>query len=430
MPEDNQNSVQSDTPSSDQSPTVTPANPEPSPNAFVGPAPISTVNPAAPTILSQNSSVNTSNKKKKLTLFAALAAGIVVLIVGSAAAYFGVVVPNKPENLLKTAFSNTASQRKVKFDGRFTYENTEKDAPVKAVNVAFNGQSDADLNAFQSEFKVAASGATVSLELRGIDKSIFFKVGDLGSIKGLAQAAAPAYAAAVDSVNKSVANQWIQVDETLLKQASAGCALDASFALTDKDIELLQKRYTDVPFADVKSHSDDKVNNRSAIKYEIELDDDKAAEYSKGLSELSIVKKMKECNPDQDTDSDLESLGDSDITPITIWVDKGNKQIVKIAGKSTKQDEEKDKFKADYELTMQYGQAAITKPEGAKPFIEVFGGLSQLLGGMLQGGINDDTSKPRLVDPSAVEGVSPECMRAIQDYANSNGTKPIPANCL
>lgn len=443
MPEDNQpntspdlqypvtNTVENLAPTTEQ--TVQPASDTPKSAA---PAPTAITGDTAPfkpaaapaTIYSKNAPA--SKGKKKVNKLAVLAAGVVLLIGGSASAYYGVIAPNQPENVLKTAISNTAQQRKVDYDGKFTYESTEKKSELKAVNITFNGQYDADQSDFSSVYNITASGATLPLEIRGVGNSLYFKVGDLSSIKGLVQAGAPAYASAIDGINKTIANQWIEVDETLLKQANANCALDTSFALTKTDIELLQKRYKEVPFANVKNNSNDNVNGRAAIKYEIDLDDNKLAEYSKQLQELSIVKKMKECNPNKDESADLDSLADDDITPITLWVDKSSKQIVKLAGKSTKQDEKKSQFKADFEVTLKYGQASIAKPDGSKPFMEVFGGLSEVLGPLLSGGLNGDQNTQYSSDLSELQGVSPECLTALQAYGNSNGTTPIPPNCL
>ncbi|HUP26531.1 MAG TPA: hypothetical protein VM124_02715, partial [Candidatus Limnocylindrales bacterium] len=253
----------------------------------------------------------TPKNRKKVGLLVAAVAAVLVVIGGSAAAYYAVVVPNKPENVLKKAINNTALQKKTKFDGKLNYESTDPAAEVKAVNVTFNGAADTEANNFSSAFEVTASGAKLPIEIRHVDKSIFFKIGDLASVKGLAQTAAPEYGVVVDELNKKVANQWIEVDETLLKQANADCALNTSFALTQEDMDILQKRFQQVPFASVKSTSDDKVNGKSAIKYEIEIDDNKGAEYIKGLDELPLVKKIKECNPNkQGGSADTSSLAD------------------------------------------------------------------------------------------------------------------------
>lgn len=420
MPEDgqnNQNPVENQEVSSNPNPVVAPAVTSAEPAATD--VPLST--PASQPQNPQTFTPKQPGNRKKLGFLAAVVIGVIVLLGGSAAAYYGLVVANKPENVLKKAFDNISTQHKAKFDGKFTYESTDEKAVLKAVNVAFNGAADADTNAFQSAIEVTASGVKVPFELRHVDKSLFFKVGDLSSVKGLAQSAAPQYAGIVDAVNQKIANQWIEVDETLLKQAKSDCILNSSFMLTKEDVELLQKRYKEVPFAKVAKTSDDKVNGRAAIKYEIEIDDNKGAEYAKGLQELSLVKKLKQCYPEETSaaGSDTSSLADNDITPLILWVDKGSKQIVKLAGHSTKQDEEKDKLKADFEVTLQYGSVSIDKPADAKPFMQIFGDITELF----SGGI--DTLQP------GGDGTTPaHCTQDFLEYQRSNGTKPIPADCF
>lgn len=339
-----------------------------------------TVPADTPAVQSQNTLPNKGGKKLfgKLGIIPAVILGAVLLVAGSAAGYFGVIVPNKPENILKASIENTALQKKSKFEGKFTFESTDPTAEIKAVNVEFKGQGDTEKNAFQSEFSVTASGVSLPFEVRSVDKSIFIKVGDLSTIKSLATASAPEYGLIIDAVNDKLANQWIEIDETLLKQAGAECTLNTSFALTKADVELLQKRYQEVPFATVKNTTSDTVNGRAAYKYEIDFDDNKAADYIKGLEELSVVKKLKECSGDTEA-LDTEELADDDITPMTIWVDKGTKTLSKFAMNSTKQDEEKENFKGTFEMTFEFGQADISKPEGAKPAMEIIGELQALL---------------------------------------------------
>lgn len=322
------------------------------------------------------------NSKKKLNLGVVIAIAVALLIGGSAAAYFGIVVPNRPENVLKRAFKNTSEQKQSKFTGKFSFEDLKEDAELKAVNIDFNGQSDVENNAFQSEVEVTASGFKVPFEVRGIDKSVFFKMGDLSGIKSLVQLSSPEYVPAVDFFNQKLANQWMEIDETLLKQAGSQCVLDlSSFVLTEEDMELLNKRYDEVPFATIKSTSDDTVNDRSATKFELELDDKKAEEFGQGLSELSIAKKIKDCSGDTDAFKGEES-SEGDKSVFTIWVDKGSKTISKIATQSTEQTEERDKAKGSLEITIEYGEADVSKPDGARPITEV---ISELYGALLQG---------------------------------------------
>jgi hypothetical protein len=324
----------------------------------------------------------------KIGVVPAVIIAAIVVFGGSAAAYFGIIVPNKPENVLKAAIENTALQKKSKFEGKLTYESTDPEAQLKAVNVTFKGQGDAEKNAFQSEFEITASGVKLPFEFRGVEKSIFFKVGDLSTIKSLATAAVPEYGALIDVANEKLANQWIEIDETLLKQAGADCTLNTSLALTPEDVALLQRRHTEVPFTTVKNTTSDSVNGRAAYKYEIEIDDNKGAEYAKGLEELSLIKKLRECSKDSKP-LDTEELADDDITPITIWIDKGTKTLSKLVMNSTKQDEEKENLKGSIEITFQFGEAEISKPEGARPAMEVLADLQSLFYGQL---MNDGTS--------------------------------------
>lgn len=324
-----------------------------------------------------------SPAKNKFKLFGKLgvvplAIAAFALIGGSAAAYYGVVVPNKPENVLKAALDNTLNQTKVKYDAKVAMEFTEAEAPVKAMNATFKGQSDFEKNAAQVEFEITASGVKLPLELRSIDKSIFIKIGDISSIKGLAAAAAPEYAELVDVANDVIGNQWIEIDETLLKQANMGCVTDSTFKLTPDDVKLLQTSYSAKPFATVKSTSSDTVNGRSAYKYEIDIDDKKANEYGSSLSQLSAVKKLKECGGSEDfTNSDVDVTEGT--TPITIWVDKGTKTLSKVALKTTEKSEKENNVKGTIEISFTYGQADITKPEGAKSAMEIAAELQSIM---------------------------------------------------
>lgn len=342
--------------------------------------------PTNPTATPAPAVLKTGGKKLfgKLSILPAAVIAGVIIAGGSAAAYFGVIVPNKPENVLKTAIANTLEQKKAKFDGKFVYESTDSGAAVKAVNVSFNGQSDAEKNAFGASFEVSVSGVKLPFEVRSVDKSIYFKIGNLASIKDLVELAAPGYGSTVDAVNEKLADQWIEIDETLLKQAGMSCSLGESFAPTKEDVELVLKRYGEIPFTVIKSTSSETLNGREAIKYEMDLDDNKGAEFVKSLEDLTFVKKLKACQGSSEA-FDTKTLADNDITPITVWVDKGSKTIAKFAMYSTKQDEEKSKAKGSFEINTQYGSAEITKPEGAKPAIEFMNDLQSLFLGQVQG---------------------------------------------
>lgn len=364
---------------------TTPNTNQPTSPPEVSQAPVATptLTPAEPTPVTPPSTAVASTpggNKKKLSILALAAIILLVLVGSSAGAYYGVIAPKKPENILKAAIRNTAEQKKMKFSGKILYENTEKDAELKAVNVSIRGEADSENRSFQVVTEATASGIKIPFEIRGVSKGLYVKIGDISSLTGIASIASPEFAPLVGEVNKKIADKWIEIDETLLKQANLGCTLDTDYSLTKADIDLLIKHYQTVPFAQVKN-TNDTVDGQAAIKYDIEIDDNKGAEYLKIVDQLSITKKIKECNKDTSQNTDTKSLADNDKTPLTLWVNKSSKQIVKIASHSTAQDEQKEHFKASFEVTMQYGQANISKPEGAVPLMQIIGELGTVLQG-------------------------------------------------
>lgn len=314
-------------------------------------------------------------KKIKLGIAGIIFIVLLVLAIGSAGAYFGLILPNKPENLLKTAITKTAEQKKSKFTGTLTYESTDKSARVKAMNFEFDGQADVEKGALQAAVNMNAGGFKVPFEVRNVDRSAFFKFDDLNGLKSAVQLSAPQHAGIADALDKKLTDQWIEIDPTLQKQAGAGCSFDSSYSLTKADTDMLFQRYKVMPFGNIKSTTNDMVNGISTTRYEIDIDDNKAAEYANGLNELSLIQKMRECNGNNNSINSMR-FNDGDTRPLTLWVYKGTKTIAKVATRSTAQDEQKNKFKSTLEMTFQYGQADISKPENAQPLTNVLGGLS------------------------------------------------------
>jgi hypothetical protein len=93
-------------------------------------------------------------------------------------------------------------------------------------------------------------------------------------------------------------------------------------------------------------------------------------EYQKGLNNLSALKAIKACGSNSLTTAAESSLADHDKTPLTVWVDKANKRIVKLSSHSTTQDEKKGTT-GTIELNFDYKKVAIQAPANAKPALDV-----------------------------------------------------------
>lgn len=323
-----------------------------------------------------------------------LAIGIALLVVGgSVGAYLGVIMPNKPENVLKTAFENTAKQTQVNFNGVGKFESTKPNADIKAFNIEYNGKVDSQKNIFQTEMKFTASGVSLPVDIRKVDTSLYLRFGDLKTIQNLAGTAAPEYAQLISLFGDKISNQWIEIDETLLKQSEeANCALNTSLTLTDGDIELLKSKYESSPFITTDSTSSEDVNGRAAFKYDLTLNAAKANEFGKVFDELSAIKALKECSrDDSDITDDIED--DTEDAKITLWVDKQDKTITKIRSEITENEADDTDFTGFVEITMSYDPVTIEKPEGARPAMDI---ISEL-----QATLMDQYGQ----DPNSVQGV-------------------------
>jgi hypothetical protein len=343
--------------------------------------------------------------KKVLKLVAVVAVALLLIGGGSAAAYFGYVVPNKPENILQDAFVNTLKQQQVNYDGSVTIDPVDPKAEdaTPSMKLTFKGQGDNTKHAGSGVFKVTVSGVDFSFEVRYVDQNLYFKLGDVATLKAVLTpyfGDYPGLGVAFDTASKKLSNQWLEVDSTLLSQAGGSCVLNAKTAFSDSDIKLLQDQFKNNPFIKVDSHANDTVNGKAAQKYQLSIDDNQGAKYFKSIKNLSIIKEIDKCTNDGASDAlDDPTLADGDKTPVTVWVDKATKRIVKLGFATTDQDAKKDNMKGVADVTLSYGAVNVTAPEGAKPALQVLSELqaelekqspelSQLLGGSLSGDLN------------------------------------------
>lgn len=322
-------------------------------------------------------SSGTTGKKRKLPVVLAILAVVVLLLGGSAAAYFGVVVPNKPENVLKTAFRNTLEQKSV--TAAIKAEGKDKDSPAYKFESTIKSTTNKP-QAASADLKVTVTGVTISAEVRLVDNAMYIKIGDLSNITNLLGTAAPQYESLVKSLNSKLTEQWIVFDSTILQETGLTCVLDVDSVVTDADFTLMENLYKQSAFITIDSSAKDTVDGRDATKYELTVDPKKADKFAEGLKDLSFVKKANACNKksdksssgDTDITNSLNSISTNDASPakITVWVDKGKKLITKVSGEASAA-EKKQGVSGNLTATMSYDPVTITKPENAKPFLTV-----------------------------------------------------------
>ena len=313
------------------------------------------------------------SKRKFIKPLLIAVAAVLVIGGGSAAAYFGVVVPNQPANVLQSALFNTAQQKQVSFDG--TVNEEPASGSGAAVSMKLNGQADAAKKAVDVQLGVTVSGIDFSADVRYVNKDAYIKLGDLKTLASLLNSYSPALGDMAKSVSDQVSNKWIKVDKTLIESSSStSCVLNADFTVNDQDEALLKAQYKKYPFVTIKSTASDTVNGKKVEKFVLSLDDDKLAKFGDNLNSLSFVKALKKC--DSSNKLDTSSVADHDHTPVTLWIDKSTKQIVKVAGRTTAQDAKKDDLKGDLTMTLDYDKPVnITAPANSTPVMQLLGSL-------------------------------------------------------
>lgn len=321
-----------------------------------------------------------------------LIAALVVLSAGTAAAYYMVYKPNQPAMLLRTALDNTLQQHQVSADISFSGSPTQAGSGV-AFKIDAKTSTNSDAKTADAVINATVSGVTIPLEARLVNQNAYVKVGDLSGVESLASGFAPTLAPTVKSIAGSITNKWVEFDSTLLSQAGASCALNASWAVSKSDIALLNDAYLKNSFVTIKSTASDTVNGQPAEKMVLSINDNKAAAYAKSLSNLSMVQSLQKCGGGSAKPLNTSSLADGDTTPLTVWVDKASKRLVKLDMQSTAQDAQKAHLQGELTATFSYGNVQISAPQGAIPALQL---LSQIEAAnpMLTSALNGSATTP------------------------------------
>lgn len=370
-----------------------------------------------------------------LKAFFVSSAGKVVLGVSAvglivAGGYFGVYLPNQPENLLKSAVDNTLKLTSVSGSGTASF--TSKGDNSVSGTVDYKIKADSEKNVAASEVEVSISGAKVPLEIRSVDKSIYLKVGDLGSLSTLANLAQPGSGQAVNEISKTISDQWIEIDESLTQTVSQGnecSALTGQLALSDDDRQEIMDIYGESSFVQINSSSDEKINDKDAVKMELGFDEDKAKEFANNLEQTNLAKELKKCTGNEESSEEAEEKTDEMNTPegdlkFYVWVDKSSKTFAKFEITASS-----DEVDLSLDFTFNDEEVDVQKPEGAKPLLEVLGGFGSLLGGL--GGLTTGGDVDSTGSSSTDSGSSNtnDTIRCAQEAQGATSLDDISSEC-
>lgn len=319
-----------------EQPTNTPASTAPASNA---PAPVS----------GSEMQKQGGNKNKMKMIIAGAIAGV-VLLGGSAGAYFGVILPNKPENLWKKSLSTTAKG----YDKAVDY--LEKNKNVKGSKakgtlkiegpIAGDGNIEAESYENNSKFKLdlGFAGTRYNLEGRTIaaanskNPDVYLKV---DGVRGLGALMGAGLGEGLGPIIDSLDGQWIAIDHTLLDQYSAGTAQRSSMPTAEDFVKLaraiseLNKEYllnsdpNKAVLKVVKSVGKENRDGRSTYHFVVTINKENTKKYLAALkSKLGENPSGQALAAVMDLEKMQRAINDlKDTDTADVWVDTDTKLI-------------------------------------------------------------------------------------------------------
>jgi hypothetical protein len=371
------------------------------PNAPIAPgAPVAATvsNPAFPAAsvapLPPPNTPPTPSKGHRLKALLIVLAGLVVLGGGSAAAYFAVVVPNKPANVLKTAVLNSINQNSVSYIGtvNLAYKGSSNSASTQSYQLSLSGSKNTSEKASDATVGFEGYGIKFSLEARLADQNLYLKTGDLSTLAALAGSFVPSIAPAATTISKDVSNQWFEVDSSLLNAAGVGCYINnADMTLSQADLNLISSDYTAHGFVNILKTANGTANGQPAEEFVVSIDDDKAAGFVSGLGQLSTFKSLDSCKKGTSAavNKSLASLkGDNKQIPLTLWVSKASKQVIRVSFTETAQEIAQTHTTGTAVVNLGYNNVSIPAPANAESVLQLYTKLAPTLSGLDSSGLN------------------------------------------
>lgn len=308
--------------------------------------------------------------RSKLKLLLIALVGILLLAGASAGAYFGVIIPNKPEHKLLQGFLHLAEQTKLTTKGKIDISLKDDSSPVKSIAIDYTAQSDTEAKHFDVSSKVGVMGVTVPFDMRYVEEDVYLKVAGIdGLVKAFSSggATAPQAGSQFESVAKQIDDKWFVINRSLLQESEeTSCSLATDWKLTDEDMDKIKNAYRKNPLFTVKGQSDADVDGVKTTKFEVDpASEETAKNFGKDVESLSIVENLKKCTKDSNS-ADVQEKTDElaeeqDKAQIFVYLtrDKKIKKLEIIV--------DNEGTKANITAIFDHGVADIQKPEDARP---------------------------------------------------------------
>lgn len=324
-----------------------------------------------------------NGKRKKLFAGIALVAVLIFLGGGSAAAYYGYVLPNKPENVLLAAMAKTfdgATLQSYRIDG--AAEISGSDIPKELHGISFSGEV-SGTDALSGSVTLETAVAQPKLQFLTPDgKYLYIKLSGVSGFEDLIQMGAAGtpyeelatkFAPTLEEVNDS----WYTLDSSLYTNNENNLSKSLS-EIVDTDFKKLAETYQQHTFLRVvETLPDQDINNASAKHYKLEIQKNELLDFIRANKDVSIGDTSLSDDDFAELESEISKI-DFSKYPIEVWIDKKTKFLTQIQTSITEAG-----TTLTARVTLKDFNAAITiqKPENAKSLLELYGEVSPLLMG-------------------------------------------------
>jgi len=272
--------------------------------------------PTPPTSFNANPDVVLKPKKRGLKALMIAIIAVVVFGAAGAFAYFGVYVPNQPENVLKTALANFMASDSGEVKGELALSFGDY-----TVHPSFGYSGAADGSA-SFNLGLNAFGLVLSAEVKQIADDVYVKLDGIDALSGsweegaLVYGADPGFVNGLSAMLGELSGQWLVVNDVVKpeekpEQVPDLTQEDFTRAFADKDI-----------IASAEKLGKETVENRPAERYRVTLDKD---QLKAGIDALRAGGLTDELRTDGKNVIDKVDLSD-----IEVWVYTDHKEIAKV----------------------------------------------------------------------------------------------------
>ncbi len=330
---------------------VTDSAPQP---PAVNPVTVGNMNPVGQTPMSNSQMSSNKSGKNPFKNFSAITIGLAIFGIfafASAGAYFGYILPNKPENIWKTSLNRSSKlfEKIISIDEGQDLKGYSIKGSVALSSELMSADMNIDFKTYESEgqgtMDIGASGQRINFEFKGLDvensdaPDIYMKV---NGIKGLGSFFGEDVGNRVDALD----SQWLVIDHTLFEQYTKEYA--KNFTQEEqvseeeareiiKKISVVNNEYlftTDeqkAVFNVVENVGKEEYEGKNSYKFKVSVNKEHLKAYTEQLkTALQDTKLQKLLGEEYDSFFDeaikeIENINESDTAEV--WVDMSTKLI-------------------------------------------------------------------------------------------------------